>query len=533
MTAEDAPGLPGVSGAVPVLARSARAGGRVERGPLIRFPSFKILKSVKFRLTLWYALILTVILSIFSILMYSEFSRVLYRDVDRTLFYETHTLEESLMPYVEKAFRTKVTEESLRPFPEASSFVLSPKLRARLLKTLREWERNNHYVNRSTLLIRFFGFDKEVLLGNLKGWQQDILFPEHERDAVFMEKGASFQTIHFRRRPIRLYYYLVQYKMQPLFVIQSAVPIYELKRTLQRLAFIIWVSIPGAVLAACVAGWFLAKRSFRPVDLMIREAKQITAAYLKGRLPRTHAEDELDRLAETLNEMIDRLEASTRVVQEFSSNVSHELKTPLAIIRGEIDLALRRSRSPEALVETLRVIESEVNELIRLVDDLMFLVRSDARQLRFEKKQVSLRELLEQVTHLYQERALAKKIQMTLSSPKDLQILGDPVYLKRLFSNLVDNAIKFTQEGGQVAVHLDVKPREAAIKVTDNGMGIEADMIEKVFLRFYRTDQARSHEGAGLGLNIAKAICEAHQGTLGIESQPGKGTIVTIRLPTA
>ena len=128
---------------------------------------------------------------------------------------------------------------------------------------------------------------------------------------------------------------------------------------------------------------------------------------------------------------------------------------------------------------------------------------------------------------------MVKKIQLSLSIPKDVQITGDPVYLKRLFSNLVDNAIKFTQEGGQVAVHLDARAKEAAIKVTDNGIGIEPEMIEKVFLRFYRTDQARSQEGAGLGLNIARAICEAHQGEIFIESQPGRGTIVTVKLAIA
>jgi heavy metal sensor kinase len=486
-------------------------------------------RSVKFRLTLWYAFILATILSLFSFLMYAEFSRALYRDVDKNIFIEARGIEESLKDALKEspgriAPESKIqTPISFRAFP--------PEAHRRLLRAIQKWEKSNHRISRSIFMVRLLGLNKEELLSNLKGWEREIIFPDFERDSFFMETGASFQTIHFLRRPIRLYYHLVQLNGRPAFIIQCGNSIHELKGTLERLAFIIWIFIPGGVFAACVAGWFLAKRSFRPLDSMIREAKQITAAYLKGRLPRTYAADELDRLAETLNEMMDRIESSTRAIQEFSSNVSHELKTPLAIIRGEIDLALRRSRSPEALVETLRVIEGEVNELIRLVDDLMLLVRSDAKQLRFEKKRISLLQLLDQVGHLFQERAQAKKIALSVSLPTDFQIEGDAVYLKRLFSNLIDNAIKFTQEGGNVAVNLMAKPNKAVVEVADNGIGIEPEMQNKVFSRFYRTDQARSQEGAGLGLNIAKAICEAHGGTLGIKSQVGRGTTVTVELP--
>ena len=497
---------------------------------MIPLPSSKWLKSVKLRLTLWYAFILTTILSLFSFLMYTEFSRVLYRDADRSLLTEAAAIDQSLEEYLEKAFRNVAVAEITPSFPWSSDS-FQPQIRLRLAKALQNWEKTNRQLSRSTILIRLVGVDGTVLVTNLKGWQQEILFPNFERDSVFMETGESFQTIHFHRRSIRLYYHLVRYKTRPLFIIQCGIPIYELKNTLQRLAFIIWISIPGAVLAACLAGWFLAKRFFQPVDHMTREAKQITAAYLKGRLPRTHTGDELDRLAETLNEMMDRIESSTRAIQEFSSDISHELKTPLAIIRGEIDLALRRSRTPEALVETLRVIQGEVIELIQLVDDLLLLVRSDAKQLRYEKQRVSLRQILEQVVHLFKERAVAKKLDFSFSMQKDCSMEGDALYLKRLFSNLVDNAIKFTPEGGGVHVILSAKPGFAVVEVMDNGIGIDSEMQSKVFARFYRADQARSQEGAGLGLSLAKVICEGHGGKLALRSQSGEGTTVIVELP--
>jgi len=347
-----------------------------------------------------------------------------------------------------------------------------------------------------------------------------------------MEKGDSYQTIHFEKNPIRLYYHLVRFQGRPFFIIQVAKPLYEIEKTLTRLELIIAVIIPLGVALACFAGWILAKHFLSPVDRMILQARKITAAYLKSRLPRTFTQDELDRLAETLNEMIDRLEASTRAVQEFSSNVSHEFKTPLAIIRGEIDLALRRARSQEDLQRTIRVISEEVNGLIRLVDDLMFLVRNDAKQLNLQKKDVELVPVLEQVLRLYQERAGRAGIELTLEAPTGARVFGDEIYLKRLFTNLLDNAIKFTEPAGKVIVRIGTSESgKVTVKVEDTGVGIDPETLENLGTRFYRADQARSKEGAGLGLSIVKAICDAHQGALRFESFPGRGTQVFIELP--
>ncbi|MBI3313452.1 MAG: GHKL domain-containing protein [Candidatus Omnitrophica bacterium] len=486
-------------------------------------------KSVKFRLTLWYAFILAVLLSGFAFLMHSELARTLYRDMDKNLFIESQNLSEALLKSLGgKLQRLQIPQPD---FSGQSRSNLTPHTVPKLRKEIEKWEKNARHLTRSTFMIRIIGLDHEVIISNLKGWQREIIFPDFERDNVFMENGASFQTIHLYGKPVRLYYRLIVMEDKPLFIIQCGNSLQEVKATLHRLVLIILLLIPIAVIASCIAGWFLVKRSFRPVDLMIREARQITAAYLKGRLPRTAAGDELDRLAATLNEMMDRIESSTRAVQDFSSDVSHEFKTPLAIIRGEIDLALRKTRTTDELVQTLRVIGDEVNELIRLVDDLMLLVRSDAKQLRFEKSKIAFKTLLEQVVERFRKRASNKKIILSFTASKDVFLWGDPVYLKRLFSNLIDNAIKFTPDGGNVEVTLRDSNHEVLIEVADTGIGIVPEVQSKVFSRFYRTDQARSYEGAGLGLNIAKAICEEHGGSLKIQSQQGRGTRVIVSFP--
>lgn len=482
--------------------------------------------SVKFRLTLWYTFVLAVLLSVFSFFMYTELTRLLYADVDDKLYAEASQLELSLK---------NALKDFLRSLPARSAVEnvrLGPEQSIKLKEKILTWEKTTRKVGRSAFAVRLEDFDHRVLLSNLSRWESEVIYPDFERDSVFMETGHSHQTIHFQGKPVRLYYHGVEVDGQSLFVIELGMSLTAVQSALDGLSLIMFISIPGAVFAACIAGWFLAKRSFRPLDSMTREARQITAAYLKSRLPRTHRRDELDRLAETLNEMMDRIENSTRAIQDFSSDISHELRTPLAIIRGEIDLALRRSRSPEALVQTLRVIEEEVNELIRLVDDLMLLVRSDAKQLKFEKKPTSLQNLLAAAFERFQDRALRKKIELSSSLEPEVWVEGDELYLKRLFSNLFDNAIKFTPEGGKVQIKLSKLDSKARVEVIDTGMGIELEVQTKVFSRFYRTDQARSHEGSGLGLNIAKAICEGHGGTIQIKSVLNHGTHVTVDLPS-
>lgn len=492
----------------------------------------KFIGSVKFRLTLWYAIVLTFLLSIFAFFMVAELTRTLYQEVDNNLRQEAQTLKESLQPALKDVWRNVSPPENdnyLQAF-----FDVPDELKSNMIEKIQEWESKTSRLSKNIFMVRLMALDHTVISSNLSGWAKDIIFPNFERDSVFMELERAYQTIHFEtRRPIRLYYYLLRSeKNMPILIIQVGRPMDDITGTLDRLVVIVLVTIPGTVFLACIAGWFLSRRFLRPIDVMIRESRQITAAYLKKRLPRSNTGDELDRLAETLNAMMDRLELSTKTIQDFSSDVSHELKTPLAIIRGEIDLALRRSRSQEDLLGTMKIIEGEVDELIRLVDDLLLLVRSDARQLNFKHAVVSLRDdVLMPISERMQKRARDKNIEMKLLVDFEAKIKGDVVYLKRLFSNLLDNALKFTPEGGHVI--METKPHEGDIMVvvSDTGIGIDPEVQEKVFSRFYRAGNARSQEGSGLGLNISKVICEAHDGRIWLESKQGFGTRVIVSLP--
>ncbi|MFZ5801928.1 MAG: sensor histidine kinase [Candidatus Omnitrophota bacterium] len=489
----------------------------------------KLFRSVKFRLTFWYAFFLTVILLGVTWFMYAQFSAMLRIGTDRELASQIASFESSLTDI----FQTNFGDRELKAL---THLTLNEKeypedIRALLVRAVVRWETEYQQVRRSGFMIRFLAFDDQPLLANLKNWQNDIIFPHYERDSVFMETGRSFQTIHFQGKPIRLYYHLFRLETRPLFIMQAAKSTEEQEKTLAQLFWIILISVPGLILLACMVSWFLVERSFAPVNDMVQRAKEISADQMDRRLPRSEARDELDRLAETLNQMIERIEISNRTIKEFSSNVSHELKTPLAIIRGEIDLALRKSRSEASLKETLRVIDGEINEMIRLVGDLNLLVRSDARALKMDFVRVSLQELLQQVVDLFRDRAVERKLLLQLVADHEAVVMADPLYLKRLFSNLIDNAIKFTEAQGHIVVDLAVTATEAIVKVVDDGIGIDPELRDKVFMRFFRTDQARSREGAGLGLSIVKAIAEAHSAQISLDSSPGQGTTVLVRLP--
>ncbi len=488
------------------------------------------LQSVKVRLTLWYALVLSVFLAIFSFIMYAELSRALYYDAEKNLSWSALQAEEALLPSL---ISNRSIVSVLRRSPHDRMKPFDPEINAKITGVVQEWEKQAKILSHSLQIIRIVGLDQEVIASNLEGWEKDIIFPNFERDSNFMENGSSYQTIHFQNKPFRLYYRLLRVERHPVLVIQTAYALYETEHTLRQLSGMIAVGIPLAVLCACFAGWFLARRFFQPVDSMTREAKQITAAHLESRLPRTYMGDEIDRLAETLNEMIDRLEHSTRAMREFSSDVSHELKTPLAIIRGELDLILRKTRTREEIDKALGVVGEEADEMIRLVNDLMILVRSDARQLHLDKKILHAVHILEPLVDRFQERARQKGVRLHWSPQADFTFEADEGHFKRVMINLVDNALKFTDSGGEVIVSIILQEGMAMVEVRDNGIGITPENQPKIFMRFFRDEKARAREGSGLGLSIVKAICDAHAWELGLESLPGQGTAIRIFIPTS
>ena len=368
------------------------------------------------------------------------------------------------------------------------------------------------------------------------------------------EGYATFETMPGNNRfPVRVLTFPVAQHGQVVNVLQVGMSLEGLYMARQHFLWTLAALVPMALVLAGGGGWLLARRALRPVDQMTTTARRIEAEHLGKRLDGGEVDDELGRLARTLNEMLARLEAAFAQVRRFSADASHELKTPLTVLKGEIEVALRNPRDPAEYQRVLGSVLEEVESMAHLVDDLLLLSRADAGALRWEKQAVELDRLVEEVAKEGEVLGRGKHVQVKIQGLEPLVVRGDGQRLKQLLRNLVDNGVKYTPPGGQVGLSLrqvtgqsgDSPNRQIAqlpncpavewleISVRDTGVGIAPEAMPRIFERFYRVDPARSREpgGAGLGLCIAKTIAEAHGGSIGVESTPGSGSTFTVRLP--
>lgn len=285
--------------------------------------------------------------------------------------------------------------------------------------------------------------------------------------------------------------------------------------------------IPTGVLLAAVASWWMAGKALDPVAALVDAAKGIAVSRLDQRLPTRGTNDELDNLAGEFNETLARLEKAVGEMKQFTASISHELRTPLAILRGEAEVALMQAGSVEQYRRVLASQLEEFEKLTRMINQLLTLARAESGDMTIAREPVNLSSMVESLTEQLEPVAASKQIALRSFCEKDVVIDGDPSWIERIILNLVDNAIKFTSAGGEVAITVSSREHDAVLEVRDKGIGIPADALPHVFERFYRLDPS----GSGLGLSLVKWAVDQHHGAVHIESESGKGTIATVRLP--
>jgi heavy metal sensor kinase len=296
------------------------------------------------------------------------------------------------------------------------------------------------------------------------------------------------------------------------------------------------VTSPILLAVATVGGIFLAGRALQPIDRLTRLAGEISAGNLRQRLGPTRQRDEVGRLAATFDTMLDRLEQAFHQQRQFVADASHELRTPLTIIRGDLDVLLRRARTPDEYAEALRNWREEITRLSQLAEDLLTLAQADSGHAVRAFELINLDDVVEEsaagARRLAQDRGVQLEVML---EQRPLPIVGDPILLRQLVFNLMDNAVKYTPRGGRVAVWLTAQSTVATLMVADTGTGIASQDLPHIFDRFFRADEARSRHqgGSGLGLAIARWSAEAHGGTITVQSQVGKGSTFTVVLPLA
>jgi heavy metal sensor kinase len=294
----------------------------------------------------------------------------------------------------------------------------------------------------------------------------------------------------------------------------------------RALTSVLLIALPLALLGSTLAGYLAITAALRPVDRMRARAARISDRSLSERLPVSGRDDELDRLGQTLNAMLDRLERAVETERAFAADASHELRTPLAILRGELELALRRERSPEELLATIEAALEEAIRLGVLADDLLVLARADEGQLPLEPRALDAAELLGTVRDRFAGRAAETGRTVAVDAPAALRLRGDPLRLEQALGNLADNALRH----GTGTVTLAARPAPGGVElaVSDAGPGFEPAFARRAFERFSRADQARGRGGSGLGLAIVRAIAEAHGGSARID-----GATVALIVPSS
>jgi two-component system, OmpR family, sensor kinase len=297
-----------------------------------------------------------------------------------------------------------------------------------------------------------------------------------------------------------------------------------------RLGALIAVGGPIVLLALSAIGWLLAGAALRPVEELRSEAAAISTSEPARRLPVPETGDELQRLAETLNGMLDRIHDALDRERRFVDEASHELRTPLGVLKGEVELALKEPRSPDELLAALRSIAQETERLRRLTQDLLVLARSDRGRLPVHRTDVDVSGMVERVVAEFEDRATQAGVRVRTIGP-GVRARVDADRIRQAVENLVDNALRHTGRGGTVEVRTDLEEGRLRVVVTDSGTGFPPDLLDRVFEPFARSDGGRAGDGAGLGLAIVRAVAEAHGGSVTARNHQGGGAAVSLELP--
>ncbi|HPO63080.1 MAG TPA: ATP-binding protein [Candidatus Kapabacteria bacterium] len=523
--------------------------------------------SLKVRLAFWYSLIVGISLSAFGLFTYFSVSNELNQSLDSSLKKVSESLnyilrqsQDDVDKQKEKPQKTKKAnkkdkfavfrESGKREFvgplrPQSKEFdvqiglfdennpVLTAVYEHILLNT------KNYYIQIADTNLQVVWKTKNLKSNTLPFLPKSEIQLEESKEipdsviqyvkTVFQEHlEGSFDNIYIDNQKVRLF---VKNTNQA--VISVGYSIEDIENTLNGLFSILIYAFPIILIISTIGGLILSKLSLRAIDEIAVNAEEITASNLSRRLPEPLTNDEVGHLTNTLNKMIERLEGSFNQIRQFTSDASHELKTPLTILRGEIEIALQSQKKPEQYQIILASALEEAERLSNVVETLLELSRADAGQVKMAFQEQNISKLIADISEDAEILAEQKSIWVEKKIPATVIANFDSARMHQAILNIVDNAIKYTNEHGKISIELTEDEKYAILKVSDTGIGIPKNQLPYIFDRFYRVDKARSHEtrGAGLGLSIVKWIIDVHKGKIDVKSQLLYGTSFTIKIP--
>jgi heavy metal sensor kinase len=463
-------------------------------------------RSLRFRLTVWYAGLLAGLLLLFGFSTWFGLRQYLHWSLQEVLRSQAQQIGENFLLDVQTSGESYVIEEINEHY--------APELNNRFVRVTRA----DGSVLYASGKPQAGGFDPSSLA---------VLNPAPGREWL--------RTAHLPGGELLIFTLPFSARDNSRFLIEVGAPYEQVERVLYGLLLALALGLPLTVALAIGGGYWLMRRALKPVDEITQSAEQISSRNLGQRLPVAKTGDELERLSRALNRMIARLDESFQYIRRFTADASHELRTPLTVLRGELEALAQPARLDAETSATIGSLLEETERLTRIVESLLAISRLDAGEAQMERVRFDLAELAATTTEQMRLLAEDKQIALTCQTNGSVIVEGDRARLKQVVVNLLDNALKYTYVDGKVCVEVSTVDGRARLNVEDTGIGIPAEALPHVFERFYRVDKARSRQmgGAGLGLAIVKSIVTAHGGQITVESNEGRGSSFRVELPLA
>jgi heavy metal sensor kinase len=453
--------------------------------------------TLAFRLTLWYAGIFTVSSCIAFLLFYTLISSFIRERTDQELLDQVNR------------FSVLLASQGVDSVKDAAVI-------------------EAYAAGVKKIFFRFLSVNGQVFSSSNMSYWQDIYVDENALKALLRDNRPMFQTVAIagRSEKIRILYA----ELSPSIILQVGMAMESYSRLLDAFQRIFIATMTFLIFLAAGVGWFMARRAVSGVEAVTRTAQKISGGTLEERVPVRARGDEIDQLAITFNRMLDRIQALLTEIKEMSDNIAHDLRSPIARIRGLAEVTLTSGKSLNDFEGMAASTVEECDRLLDMINTMLLISKTESDAGTISRGDVDLTDIVRQACELFAPAAEDKRVNLTYDVPDGVHLTGDTPMIQRMLSNLLDNAIKYTPSGGMVGIEVAEDQMQVLITIKDTGIGISPSDLSRIFERFYRCDQSRSLAGTGLGLSLARAIARAHGGDITVMSMPNQGSTFTVTL---
>ena len=379
------------------------------------------------------------------------------------------------------------------------------------------------------VFLRFLSPNGQVFSSSNMSYWKDITIHEAALKELLRGRRPVLETITIRDRKekVRILYAL----LSPAIIVQVGQAMESTSRFLDAFKGIFIATMTFLIIVAAGVGWFMARRAVSGVEAVTRTARKISGGILDERVPVKARNDEIDQLALTFNQMLDRIQNLLSEIKEMSDNIAHDLRSPITRIRGIAEVTLTTGKSLNEYEGMGASIIEECDRLLDMINTMLMISKTESAVDKPTHEEIDLTGLVRQACELFRPTAEDKRVSLDCAVPDQSHLIGDIRMIQRMLSNLLDNAIKYTSSGGSVNVSVSENDRQLILSIKDTGWGISSSDLPRIFERFYRCDQSRSQPGIGLGLSLARAIARAHRGDITVTSTVNQGSTFTVTLP--